>query len=101
MSVDTSRTIRDGEPVPGGMSDHRPRRRPRQKNLSGVERELIKSKTENRDVRVTLAIETDYTDNEGGFMGRVEWVEPGSVKFEIDGEPVWVFRAFIVSVQPR
>lgn len=77
----------------------RPRHR-RGKQHSAVERRLIKCKTEKIEVRVTLAIETDYTDSEGGFKGVVSFVDSDSVEFVIDGRNVWIFKAFIVSAEP-
>lgn len=68
-------------------------------NLTAMDHALVKAKTQDRTVLVTLAVTTAFTDEEGEFEAQACHVDSFSVLFNIKGRERWIFKAFIVSCE--
>lgn len=80
------------------VADKRRSRRPQ--SHGAFHRALINAKVKKQTVKLTLAIETDYSDAMGVCQGTVKQVEPDSTLFVIQGREIWILEAFLVSVEP-
>lgn len=61
---------------------------------------LIRYKRDNTEVALTLALDTDYSDNDGRCKVFVIHVDVYSVLFRINDREIWINKPFIVSAEP-
>lgn len=75
------------------------RGRPRPNWQTAHDKALIEARVKDKTVSVTLALDTDYTSEEGEFTGKVLLVDVYSVKFLIGTREIWVSKPHIVSTE--
>jgi hypothetical protein len=80
------------------LSASNERRQPRGR-LSIHDEELLAVKNRGRPVRVVLACQTYYTDEDGNFTAMLEKVDTYAIRFRLPGDnrSIWVLKQAIVS----
>jgi hypothetical protein len=71
-------------------------------NLSRHDADLVRSKEENKRIRLVLACDTYYTDEDASLLARVEYVDRYAVKIAALGAHkglIWITKQAIVSTE--
>lgn len=95
-----SSTVDVGGVQNGRTSLTRPPHPARNKKWSDLDQRMIQASRDKQKCNFVIAIETDYTDNDGNCKGLVMWVDVDSYKLEIEGREIWLCKPFVVSVEP-